>query len=312
MADISLEAVTGKLNSVGYDAFFKALRHAKSAGNRNVELAHWLLPYPAERTQRSQSHRRSLSSSIAGKLMSDVATVGQRFRKNETEMPGVSNTMIDLLDRGWHYATLFFGETQIRTGHILVGALKSMELGARFRQCLAGIRQDLGRSAYQRVPQDLGRFGGRKSAADGRVGPGRRRHARRRPARPKGTTALDRFSAGPHRQGQIRQDGPHPGPRRRNSASHRCADAPAAEQPHPHGRSRRRQNRGGRGLRAADRIRRRAAGAARRQAVRARRRTDAGRRLDEGRVRAEAAVGHRRGAAFADARSSCSSTKLIR
>ncbi len=43
MADISLETVTGKLNRVGYEAFFQALRHAKGAGNRNVELGHWLL-----------------------------------------------------------------------------------------------------------------------------------------------------------------------------------------------------------------------------------------------------------------------------
>jgi len=42
MADISLEAVAGKLNRVGYEALFKALRQAKGAGNRNVELAHWL------------------------------------------------------------------------------------------------------------------------------------------------------------------------------------------------------------------------------------------------------------------------------
>ena len=36
MTDISLESVTGKLNRVGYDAFIRALRHAKSAGNGNV------------------------------------------------------------------------------------------------------------------------------------------------------------------------------------------------------------------------------------------------------------------------------------
>ena len=48
MADISLEAVTGKLNRIGYEAFIQALRHAKGAGNRNVELAHWLVPHPAE------------------------------------------------------------------------------------------------------------------------------------------------------------------------------------------------------------------------------------------------------------------------
>ena len=40
--DISVESVAGKLNRVGYEAFLQALRQAKSAGNRNVELAHWI------------------------------------------------------------------------------------------------------------------------------------------------------------------------------------------------------------------------------------------------------------------------------
>ena len=59
-----------------------------------------------------------------GKLLMDINAAIAGFRKNETEMPAVSNTVMDLLDRGWHYATLFFGETQIRTGHVLVGALQ--------------------------------------------------------------------------------------------------------------------------------------------------------------------------------------------
>ena len=46
-------------------------------------------------------------------------------------MPGVSTQIIDLLDRGWHYSTLLFGELQIRTGHLLVAALKSRELRTR-------------------------------------------------------------------------------------------------------------------------------------------------------------------------------------
>src|SRR5262249_6068771 len=62
------------------------------------------------------------------KLLTDLANVINTFRRNETEMPGVSNTVIDALDRGWHYATLFFGETQIRSGHILAAMLKSVDL----------------------------------------------------------------------------------------------------------------------------------------------------------------------------------------
>ncbi|MBS0530634.1 MAG: type VI secretion system ATPase TssH, partial [Proteobacteria bacterium] len=131
MTDISLEAVTGKLNRAGYDAFIQALRHAKSAGNRNIELAHWLFHI-------LQQERTDLSLTVdhykvdRARLLSDLAGVIAGFRKNETDMPGVANNVVDVLDRGWHYATLFFGETQIRTGHVLVAALKSTDLRRAF------------------------------------------------------------------------------------------------------------------------------------------------------------------------------------
>src|SRR3984893_10325879 len=127
MADISLEAVAGKLNRVGYEALFKALRQAKGAGNRNVELAHWLVHI-------LQGERNDIGLTAdhvkldRGKLISDLTTMINGFAKNETEMPAVSNVVMDCLDRGWHYATLLFGETQIRTGHILVAMLNSLEL----------------------------------------------------------------------------------------------------------------------------------------------------------------------------------------
>ncbi len=41
-ADISVESVAGKLNRVGYEAFILGLRQAKTAGNRNIELGHWI------------------------------------------------------------------------------------------------------------------------------------------------------------------------------------------------------------------------------------------------------------------------------
>jgi type VI secretion system protein VasG len=127
MAEISLETVAGKLNRIGYEAFFKALRQAKGAGNRHVELAHWL-------AQILQVENTDISATAdyfkldRATLTSDIQGVIAGFRKNETEMPAVSNTVMDLFDRGWHHATLFFGETQIRTGHLLVGALQSREL----------------------------------------------------------------------------------------------------------------------------------------------------------------------------------------
>ncbi len=190
MAEISLEAVTGKLNRLGYETFIKALRHAKGHGNRNVELAHWLahiLQHDRSDLALSADHFKA----DRARLLADVDDVVSSFRKNETDMPGVANTVIDLLDRGWHYATLLFGESQIRTGHLLVGALKSAEL----------------RRALLNISKEFAKFNGDVLASEHRIvwksseeenlrpvdGTGLR-SAGAGEAGPKGTTALDRFS----------------------------------------------------------------------------------------------------------------------
>ncbi|GJD45639.1 Protein ClpV1 [Methylobacterium cerastii] len=131
MADISLETVTGKLNRIGYEGFIQGLRSAKGAGNRNVELAHWLL-HVLQRDATDLGLTADAYKLDRARLLSDINAAVAGLRKNETGMPGVSNTLVDLLDRGWHYSTLFFGETQIRTGHVLVAGLKSPELNRAF------------------------------------------------------------------------------------------------------------------------------------------------------------------------------------
>jgi type VI secretion system protein VasG len=194
MADISLEAVTGKLNSVGYDAFIQALRHAKSAGNRNVELAHWLLPI-LQREATDLSLTADYFELDRSKLLTDITKVLSGLRKNETEMPGVSNTMIDLLDRGWHYATLFFGETQIRTGCLLVGALKSMELRRAFTTLSAEFNKisiDTLTSEYRTIWKGSEEENLRPIDGSGLRAPATQ--GKQAAAGPRGTTALDRFS----------------------------------------------------------------------------------------------------------------------
>jgi type VI secretion system protein VasG len=193
-ADISVESVTGKLNRIGYESFIQALRHAKSAGNRNIELSHWMLHL-------LQKDRTDLALTAdhfkldRAKMLRDAGAVVNGFKKNETEMPGISNQVADALDRGWHYATLLFGETQIRTGHLLVAMLKSLEL----RRALIAVSQEFSRigvdevaSGYRGIwagseESDLRPMDGSglaaASAETGETAPGA-----------KGTTALDRFA----------------------------------------------------------------------------------------------------------------------
>jgi type VI secretion system protein VasG len=194
MADISLEAVTGKLNRIGYEAFMKALRHAKSTGNRNVELAHWLFHIlQQERTD------IGLSADHFGldraRMLDDIAVVINGFRRNETEMPGISNGVVDALDRGWHYATLLFGETQIRTGHILVAALKSPEL----RRALLNGSQEFGKINVDVLAHEHSAVWAGSEEETLRPIDGAGLRAAGTPgaeqaAGPKGTTPLDRFS----------------------------------------------------------------------------------------------------------------------
>ena len=144
MNDISLETVTGKLNRVGYDAFMQSLRHAKNAGNRNLELAHWL--YHVIGNDRSDISLTLDHYKVdRAKVLTELGTVVDGMRKNQTEMPGIATQITDVLDRGWHYATLLFGEAQIRTGHILLAALKGVELKTALAQAsktLAGLEAD--------------------------------------------------------------------------------------------------------------------------------------------------------------------------
>jgi len=193
-ADISVEAVAGKLNRIGYESFIQGLRQAKSAGNRNLELAHWLLHI-------LQKDRTDLALTAdhfklnRAKLIADATAVVDGFRKSETEMPGISNHVADSLDRGWHYATLLFGETQIRTGHLLVGILKSLEL----RRALIGVSQEFAKLPVDEVAAGRGAIwaeseegnlrpmDGSGVAAAGAEGTTTAPGA-------KGTTALDRFA----------------------------------------------------------------------------------------------------------------------
>src|ERR1700761_593108 len=129
------------------------------------------------------------------KLLADATAMVNGFRKNETEMPGISNQVADALDRGWHYATLLFGETQIRTGHLLVGILKSVEL----RRALIGVSQEFAKLPVDEIAAGQGAIWtgsdeGNLRPMDGSgVAAAGTESATAAPGA-KGTTALDRFS----------------------------------------------------------------------------------------------------------------------
>ena len=193
MADVSLETVTGKLNQVGYDTFMQALRQAKGAGNRNLELEHWLLKMlqmPGSDIALTVEHFKL----DLAKLLIDINAVVSGFAGNKTEMPGISENIIDALDRGWHYATLLFGETQIRTGHILSAVLKEPKLSRTMHSISKQFKlidAELLTSEHRVIWQQSNEENMRPMDGSGLVAPGAGVEAQ---TGPKGTTALDRFA----------------------------------------------------------------------------------------------------------------------
>jgi type VI secretion system protein VasG len=124
MNDISLEIVTGKLNMLGHETLQLAFRRAQSLGNRYLDLSHWM-------QQILLRNNCDIALTIDhfdldyAKLERDLAFAVESAKKAQTEFPQPSVTVIEALDRGWHYATLFFRESQVRTGHLLAGLLKT-------------------------------------------------------------------------------------------------------------------------------------------------------------------------------------------
>ena len=127
MTAISIEKFAGKMNRVGYDAFLQAMRHARGEGNRNVELCHWLFYAVSNQNCDISVTLRELKLD-RGRVLKDLDRAMADLRKNVTEVPGIADSLGDGLNHAWTYATLFFGETQIRTGHLLVSLLNDGNL----------------------------------------------------------------------------------------------------------------------------------------------------------------------------------------
>ncbi|MCA9131663.1 MAG: type VI secretion system ATPase TssH [Planctomycetales bacterium] len=127
MSDISRTALFGKLNSVGYQSIESATVFCKMRGNPIVELVHWLnqiLQLPD-----SDLHRIVKQFNMnPARLAKDMTEALERLPRGSTSISDLSPQIEEAVERGWVYGTLMFGESQVRTGHLVVGMLKTRSL----------------------------------------------------------------------------------------------------------------------------------------------------------------------------------------
>ncbi|AMK77292.1 MULTISPECIES: type VI secretion system ATPase TssH [Methylomonas] len=150
MAEISRVKLFGKLNKVCYKAVEGATVFCKLRGNPYVELVHWVSQLL--QLQDSDLHRLvkhyGLDASVIAK---DVTTALDRLPRGSTAISDFSPHIEDSVERGWVFGTLMFGEAQVRSGHLLVGMLKTKSL----RNELLGISKEFEKLKPDTVSDEL-------------------------------------------------------------------------------------------------------------------------------------------------------------
>src|SRR5262245_38408682 len=153
MSEISRSVLFGKLDSLAYKAIEGATVFCKLRGNPYVELVHWI--QQILHTADSDLHRIIRHFELdASRLAKDVTDALDRLPRGATSISDLSAHVANAVERGWVYATLMFGESRVRTGHLVVGMLKTPSL----RNALVAISRQFESIKSDTLSEDFARI----------------------------------------------------------------------------------------------------------------------------------------------------------
>src|SRR5260221_2885239 len=122
-------------------------------GNPYVELVHWL-------HQILQQQDAEVSRIIkhfnpdASRLAKDVVDALDRLPRGASSISDLSSHVEDAVERGWVFGTLMFGDSQVRTGHLVVGMMKTSTL----RNALLAISREFAKIKPEALSDDFARI----------------------------------------------------------------------------------------------------------------------------------------------------------
>jgi type VI secretion system protein VasG len=151
MAEIS-RGLFGRLNPLAYKAIESATVFCKLRGNPYVELVHWV--HQILQVEDSDLHRIVRGFELnPSQLAHDITESLDRLPRGATSISDLSAHVEEAAERGWVYGSLLFGEAQVRTGHIIVGVLKTGGL----RNALLGISRQFTKVKLDTLCDDFAR-----------------------------------------------------------------------------------------------------------------------------------------------------------
>ncbi|MEX0302186.1 MAG: type VI secretion system ATPase TssH [Leisingera sp.] len=127
MTEISRVALFGKLNKLGYQAVESATVFCKMRGNPYVELVHWMHQLLAQ--QDSDMHRIIEHYKLdPGKIATEMTRALDMLPRGASTISDLSDHLMDAMERGWVWGSLLYSSGQVRSGHLLLGMLKTPAL----------------------------------------------------------------------------------------------------------------------------------------------------------------------------------------
>ena len=134
MSDIGRADLFGKLDPLLYKALESATAFCKLRGNPYVELVHWV--HTLAQMQDSDLHRIARAFEIDfGRLQQDLATSLDQLPRGAGSVSDLSEHVDSAVERAWVLASLRYGASRIRSGHLLLALARTYSL----RNVLAGM-----------------------------------------------------------------------------------------------------------------------------------------------------------------------------
>jgi type VI secretion system protein VasG len=153
MAEISRANLFGKLNPLMFKAAEGAVTFCKLRGNPHVELTHWL--FQIVNLPDSDLHRILRHFEVdSARLVRDFQTMLERLPRGASTIEDFSEHLPYAVKEGWMYATLLFGDSQVRSGYLLVGLLKN----DRLRDVLTRISHEFEKVKVETLTEDFARI----------------------------------------------------------------------------------------------------------------------------------------------------------
>lgn len=176
MANLQLKSLVAKLNTPSRQCLEGAAGLCLSRTHYHVEVEHWLLKLVAQEDGDLPLLLRHFDVD-AVRFQSVLEGVLDKMRTGNGRPPSLSNQTVELIKAAWMLASVQYGDSQIRSGHLLAALIRDplhFDCGAPLVRLLDGISADAitdnlpaiaGRSAEARRSLPTDSVSGNKDAA---------------------------------------------------------------------------------------------------------------------------------------------------